>query len=265
VLHILFKKIVGLVNYYSLVNCYAIGPTDQYSVLIFCTKFDIILLELVRFWNSRYSISSCSFSCPVLPLSLSFSYSNVEVENGWEVFLPFSSLPVSLSRRMWTRVAVKAHTWAVVGSHWPGWGDGCQASQVARDAGRGVPAKRSSLMWGGAKGDASMAGTFFIHPLGDVIWTQISRWRFQRWRWVMLYPNESKTNNVARCWLYQNLPWIYKYNNIVVSPPMTHVVSLISSLVFMHKLALNYSLLLFALFPTFLFLPLVADIYYTWS
>jgi hypothetical protein len=46
---------------------------------------------------------------------------------------------------------------------------------------------------------------------------------------------------------------------------MTHVVSLISSLVFMHKLALNYSLLLFALFPTFLFLPLVADIYYTWS
>ena len=81
-MEILFKKVVGFVNYYSLVNCYALGPMGQYSVLIFRipTVFDIIPLELVRFLNSRYSVSSCSFSCPVLPLS--FSYSNVKVENG---------------------------------------------------------------------------------------------------------------------------------------------------------------------------------------
>jgi hypothetical protein len=46
----------------------------------FCipTMFDMIPLELVRFRNSRYFISSCS--CPALLLSLSFSYSNVEVK-----------------------------------------------------------------------------------------------------------------------------------------------------------------------------------------
>ena len=33
-MEILFKKVVGLVNYYVLVNCYALGPTGQYSVLI---------------------------------------------------------------------------------------------------------------------------------------------------------------------------------------------------------------------------------------
>ena len=46
-----FKKVVGLINYYSLVNCYALSPTGQYSVLIFRipTVFDIIPLELVRF------------------------------------------------------------------------------------------------------------------------------------------------------------------------------------------------------------------------
>jgi hypothetical protein len=76
-----FKKVVELVNYYSHVNCYALGPTCQYSVLIFRipTVLDIILLELVRFRNS---VSSCSFSCPTLPLSFSYSYSNVKVENG---------------------------------------------------------------------------------------------------------------------------------------------------------------------------------------
>jgi hypothetical protein len=89
-------KVVGLVNYYVLVNCYAHGPTGQYSVLIFHipTVFDIIPLELVRFWNFWYSVNSCSFSCPTLPLLFSFSYSNVEIENGWEVFRPFSSLLV---------------------------------------------------------------------------------------------------------------------------------------------------------------------------
>ena len=70
-MEILFKKVVGLVN------CYALGPTGQYSVLIFRipTVFDIIPLELVRFRNFSYSVSSCSFSCPALPLSFSFSYS----------------------------------------------------------------------------------------------------------------------------------------------------------------------------------------------
>jgi len=48
----------------------------RYFVLNFRipTVFDIIPLELVRFRNSRYSVSSCSFSCPACPLSLSLSY-----------------------------------------------------------------------------------------------------------------------------------------------------------------------------------------------
>jgi hypothetical protein len=82
-MEIFFKKVVGLVNYCSLVNCYAFGPMGQYSALIFRDEVrHIILFELVRFQNFRYSVSSCSFSYPALPLSLSFSYSNVEVENG---------------------------------------------------------------------------------------------------------------------------------------------------------------------------------------
>jgi hypothetical protein len=88
---IFFKKVVELVNYYSHVNCYVLGPTCQYSVLIFCipTVFDIILLELVRFQNS---VSSCSFSCLTLPLPFLYSYSNVKVENSWEVFWPFPTV-----------------------------------------------------------------------------------------------------------------------------------------------------------------------------
>jgi len=68
-------------------------------VLIFriSTVFDIIPHELVRFRNSRYSVSLCSFLCPALSLSLSFSYSNVEVENSEEVFRPFSSLAGTIS------------------------------------------------------------------------------------------------------------------------------------------------------------------------
>jgi hypothetical protein len=46
------------------------------------TVFDIIPLELFRFRNSRYSVTSCSFSCSVCPLLFSFSYSNVKVKNG---------------------------------------------------------------------------------------------------------------------------------------------------------------------------------------
>ena len=44
-------KVVEPVNYYILVNCYTLGPTGQYSILIFRipTVFDIIPLELVRF------------------------------------------------------------------------------------------------------------------------------------------------------------------------------------------------------------------------
>jgi hypothetical protein len=49
-------------------------------------------VRLVRFRNSRYSVSLRSFSCLALPFSLSFSYSNVKVKNGWGVFWPFSSL-----------------------------------------------------------------------------------------------------------------------------------------------------------------------------
>ena len=50
-MEILLKKVVELVNYYLLVKCYALGPTYQYSVLIFRipTVFDIIPLELVCF------------------------------------------------------------------------------------------------------------------------------------------------------------------------------------------------------------------------
>ena len=70
-MEIVFKKVVGLINYYSLVNCYA-HFTGQYSVLIFRipTVLDIIPLELVHFRNSQYPVSSCSFSCPPLPLLL---------------------------------------------------------------------------------------------------------------------------------------------------------------------------------------------------
>ena len=48
----------------------------RYFVLNFRipTVFDIIPLELVRFRNSRYSVSSCSFSCPACPFSFSLSY-----------------------------------------------------------------------------------------------------------------------------------------------------------------------------------------------
>ena len=51
-------NVVGLINCYSLghavINCYAPGPTGQYSVLIFriSTVFDIIPFELLRFQNS---------------------------------------------------------------------------------------------------------------------------------------------------------------------------------------------------------------------
>ena len=52
----------------------------------------LIPLELVCFWSCRYSVSSCLFLCPTLPLSFLFSYSNVEVENSWGVFRPISSV-----------------------------------------------------------------------------------------------------------------------------------------------------------------------------
>jgi len=44
----LFKKVVGLVNYYVLINCYALGPRSIFRIP---TAFDIIPLELVRFRN----------------------------------------------------------------------------------------------------------------------------------------------------------------------------------------------------------------------
>ena len=54
-------------------TCLMLCTVGRYFVLIFRipTVFDIIPLELVRFRNSRYSVSSCSFSCPACPFSLS--------------------------------------------------------------------------------------------------------------------------------------------------------------------------------------------------
>jgi len=79
---------------WTIVNCYALATTGRYSVFIFRipTVFDVIPLELVRFRNTRFSVSSRSFSCPALPFSFSFSYSNVKVENSWGVFRPFPSV-----------------------------------------------------------------------------------------------------------------------------------------------------------------------------
>ena len=96
-------KVLGLVNCYSLgytlVNCYALGLMSQYFILIFriSTMFDIIPLELVRFRNSQYFRKFVFVFMSGLPLSLSFSYSNVEVENSEEVFQPFSSLAGTIS------------------------------------------------------------------------------------------------------------------------------------------------------------------------
>jgi hypothetical protein len=62
---------------------HTLDPMGWYSVLSFCisTVFDINPLELVRFQNFRYFVSSRLFSCPALPFSLSFRISNVKVEN----------------------------------------------------------------------------------------------------------------------------------------------------------------------------------------
>jgi hypothetical protein len=63
-------------NLIMYVFSHALGPTGQYSVLSFriSTVFDINPLELVRFYNSWYFVSSRSFSCPALSFSLLFSY-----------------------------------------------------------------------------------------------------------------------------------------------------------------------------------------------
>jgi len=55
---------------------HVLGTTYWYFVLSFriSTVFDINPIELVRFQNSRYFVSLCSFSCPTLPFSFSFSY-----------------------------------------------------------------------------------------------------------------------------------------------------------------------------------------------
>ena len=59
-----------------LCTCLMLCTVGRYFVLNFriSTVFDIILLELVRFRNSKYSVSSCLFSCLACPLSLSLSY-----------------------------------------------------------------------------------------------------------------------------------------------------------------------------------------------
>jgi hypothetical protein len=65
-------------------TCQLLCIVDRYFILNFhiLTMFDIISLELVRFRNSRYSISSCSFSYSALPFLLLFSYSKIKLENG---------------------------------------------------------------------------------------------------------------------------------------------------------------------------------------
>jgi hypothetical protein len=88
---VLKTKDHAIVNYYMHLNLimhvhvlsHALGPMGRYFVLNFRipTVFDKIPLELVCFRNSRYSVSLRSFLCPTLPFSLSFSYSNVKVEN----------------------------------------------------------------------------------------------------------------------------------------------------------------------------------------
>ena len=85
-----FKKNVNCI--WTIINCYALGNTGRYSLFIFRipTVFDIIPLELVHFQNTRFSVSLRSFSCPALRYSLSFSYSNVKVENGWGGFSTIS-------------------------------------------------------------------------------------------------------------------------------------------------------------------------------
>ena len=57
-------------------TCLMVCTVGRYFVLNFHipTVFDIIPLELFRFWKSRYSVSSCSFLCPACPLLLSLSY-----------------------------------------------------------------------------------------------------------------------------------------------------------------------------------------------
>ena len=97
-----FKKKNNVNCIWTIVNCYALATTGRYSVFIFRipTVFDVIPLELVRFRNTRFSVSSRSFSCPALPFSFSFSYSNVKVENGWRVFQLFPTVFI-LSYSWW--------------------------------------------------------------------------------------------------------------------------------------------------------------------
>jgi hypothetical protein len=72
----------ALVNYYMHLNLimyvlsHALGPTGWYFILSFhiSTVFYINPFELIHFRNSRYFVSSRSFSYPALPFSFLFSY-----------------------------------------------------------------------------------------------------------------------------------------------------------------------------------------------
>jgi hypothetical protein len=79
-------------NLIMYVLSHALGPTGRYSVLSFhiSTVFDINPLELVRFRNSRYFVSSHSFSCPALPFSLSFLYFKCKSRKQFRSFLTIS-------------------------------------------------------------------------------------------------------------------------------------------------------------------------------
>jgi hypothetical protein len=72
---------------------HALGPTGRYSVLSFriSTVFDINPLKLVCFQNSRYFVSSRSFSYPALPYLLSLSYFKCKSIKQFRSFFTFSN------------------------------------------------------------------------------------------------------------------------------------------------------------------------------
>ena len=91
-------------------TCLMLCTVGRYFVLNFRIPivFDIIPLELVRFRNSRYPVSSCSFSCPACPLSPSLLYfkckSRKRLSSFFDRVRPFLSLLAStttLSSSSW--------------------------------------------------------------------------------------------------------------------------------------------------------------------
>jgi hypothetical protein len=89
---------------------HALGLTCQYSVLSFhiSTVFDINPLELVRFRNSRYFVSSRSFSCPALPFLFSFSYFKCKSR---KQFRSFSTVSDRFHHKWWKELSIPRGVW----------------------------------------------------------------------------------------------------------------------------------------------------------